>query len=364
MWLNVITLSTIGWITGISATTALVLSCVVGIFLIYKSKKSNVKLLFYMGLLGILGGFWQLYTTLDFFLVLFTGKNISTEVIYTFTLAWIWPFIGGFFASLILFELLIQKFKWYLSILYLILTIVAFMFMIIDTSNNIYGILPDQPGKDLNEGYIVFGSPVFLISTIFLMTNIFLGGIGLYYKSIKSEGIIKKKFRYLSIYYIISSFFIMMGAAFEPLIPSGSIAIIHRLGMIGNYWFAYVALREESIEPKKKPPKKEITVEQSLFRISKRPDNITEEEVMIFKEKKICLVCKGIVSGINYICTNCGAYYCINCSQALSNLENQCWFCDTPIDESKPSKSFKEEEISVEEMEKKIGNNKPKRSEN
>ena len=317
-----------------------------------------------MGVVAFFGGFWQLYTTLDFFLVIFTGKNISTEVIYTFSLSWIWPFLGGFFASLILFELLIPKFKWFLSSLYIILTIVAFMFMIIDTSNNIYGILPDQPGVDLNEGYIVFGSPVFLISTIFLMTNIFLGGFGLYYKSIKSEGIIKKKFRYLSIYYIISSFLIMMGATFEPLLPSGWIAIIHRLGTIGNFWLFHVALREESIEPKKKVPKKEISVEQSLFRISKRPENITEEEVSISKEKKICLVCKGNVSGINYICTKCGAYYCLNCSQALSNLENQCWSCDTPIDESKPSTSFKEEKISVEEMEKKINNNKRKRSEN
>jgi hypothetical protein len=85
-----------------------------------------------------------------------------------------------------------------------------------------------------------------------------------------------------------------------------------------------------------------------------KPEEITEEEISISKEKKICLVCKGDVSGINYICTECGAFYCMKCSQAISNLENACWACNTPIDESKPSKPYKEveEEIEIEISEK------------
>jgi len=30
----------------------------------------------------------------------------------------------------------------------------------------------------------------------------------------------------------------------------------------------------------------------------------------------------------------------MNCGQALANLENVCWVCNTPIDESKSSKPF------------------------
>ena len=64
-------------------------------------------------------------------------------------------------------------------------------------------------------------------------------------------------------------------------------------------------------------------------------------------------MCKGDVSGINYICTECGAFYCMNCSQAISNLENACWACGTPIDESKPTKPYKkEEEVEIEISEK------------
>ncbi len=74
---------------------------------------------------------------------------------------------------------------------------------------------------------------------------------------------------------------------------------------------------------------------------------------MISKEKKICLVCKGKVGGIMFMCKECGAFYCSKCSKALSNLENECWACNSPIDESKPSKLFEQEkeedEVVVEE---------------
>ncbi len=82
---------------------------------------------------------------------------------------------------------------------------------------------------------------------------------------------------------------------------------------------------------------------------------IIEEKVTISKEKKICLVCKGEVFGFSYIC-KCGANYCEHCARALSNLENVCWACDVPIDFSKPSKPYKEEEaerIDIQEKAKK-----------
>ena len=68
---------------------------------------------------------------------------------------------------------------------------------------------------------------------------------------------------------------------------------------------------------------------------------VTEEKVVISKETKVCLVCRGEVFGFSYNC-KCGANYCENCARALANLENVCWACETPIDYSKPVKQFKE----------------------
>ena len=78
---------------------------------------------------------------------------------------------------------------------------------------------------------------------------------------------------------------------------------------------------------------------------------VSEEKIAISKEKKICLVCRGEVIRFSYIC-ECGAIYCGNCAQALTNLENVCWVCDVPIDYLKPSKPYMEEEARVENVEK------------
>ena len=78
---------------------------------------------------------------------------------------------------------------------------------------------------------------------------------------------------------------------------------------------------------------------------------VREEKVAISKETKICLVCRGTVLGFSFIC-KCGANYCENCARALTNLENVCWACETPIDYSKPSKPYKEEKERIKVQEK------------
>jgi len=80
-----------------------------------------------------------------------------------------------------------------------------------------------------------------------------------------------------------------------------------------------------------------------------RPQMITEEEVSISKEKKVCLVCKGKIGGFNlaFICTACDVIYCEKCARALVELENMCWACNAPINPSRPVKPFQKEEEKV-----------------
>ena len=85
----------------------------------------------------------------------------------------------------------------------------------------------------------------------------------------------------------------------------------------------------------------------SAARIIRRPDVITEEEVSISKEKKICLVCKGKVGGFSFICDECGAFYCDNCAKAMINLENTCWACNTAIDPTKPAKPYENDKEGI-----------------
>jgi hypothetical protein len=91
-----------------------------------------------------------------------------------------------------------------------------------------------------------------------------------------------------------------------------------------------------------------------------RPEKITEEEISFYREQQICLVCKNKISRMMYHCPKCDVLYCPKCVEALSNLENMCWVCNTPLDESKPVKPLEKKEEGIkEELEK--GKEKPKK---
>ncbi|MFX0030435.1 MAG: tetratricopeptide repeat protein [Candidatus Hermodarchaeota archaeon] len=76
---------------------------------------------------------------------------------------------------------------------------------------------------------------------------------------------------------------------------------------------------------------------------------ISEKKVTVHREQKICLLCKGDVSGYMYTCS-CDAIYCENCARTLTDLENVCWVCNSPIDVSKPTKPFEEEKLEEKDI--------------
>ena len=75
-------------------------------------------------------------------------------------------------------------------------------------------------------------------------------------------------------------------------------------------------------------------------------ERVSEGEVTVYKGSHTCLVCKGSAGGFNfYICPTCNTIYCKVCVQAVIDLENQCWSCNSPIDASKPVKPYKPIEV-------------------
>jgi len=85
---------------------------------------------------------------------------------------------------------------------------------------------------------------------------------------------------------------------------------------------------------------------------------VKEKQITVFKERKICTVCKGDILGFMYTC-KCDALYCDKCIQAITELENICWVCNAPIDVTKPIKPYKQEEVGIEDIIKK-NHKKPK----
>jgi len=85
----------------------------------------------------------------------------------------------------------------------------------------------------------------------------------------------------------------------------------------------------------------------------KPAEKISEEDLELYKEQKICLVCKNHVEGFTFtfICPKCDVLYCEKCTRALANLENECWVCNHPIDESRHVKhpDKREGELEIKE---------------
>lgn len=314
----------------------------VGCFFIYKAKKTNAKLLAWAGLMIIL--IWTYYfgNFLDFITILLTGTNIENTSSLLGSLNWMWPALGSSVQIYFTAKIIIPEKKSLIRIvtyIYLIIMAIALLLLFLTPSTSFIYFNPDNPGEDLIYFHLLYPSPIFYVAMISIIYVIIFVVVGFSIKSLHSTSILKKKYLFSSLAVLICS----ICKIIEALFYFGIISIFTKIADLIGGVFWYLSLREESAEPKMKPEKK-IQVEEGIFRLTKRPENITEDEVMYFKEQKICLVCKNKVLGLTYICPECDALYCVKCSKALSDLENACWSCNAPFDKSKPTESFKKRE--------------------
>lgn len=343
-------LSDVGWLNVLSIMGILIFGCVFGLFFMYKGRKTKVKLLFFMGVSIFFNGLWYWGNFWESLSILTTGQNfdhitgISIPYEVQAIMSFIWVFPSTFFAWYVAAELILPKQKWYIVSFSLILGIIWELLLFLDPLGSLSIYRPSVPNSDLVDEDFIPNSPLSLIGTIFIIFGLVFMGFGYFYKSIKSKGVLKKKYRFLSAAFIL----VTLLGTLEGFGAVGITLFFSRAGIILSFLFNYFGLREESIKVEKITTEKDIKVEDSLFRIAKRPARITEEEVTYYREQKICLVCKGKAGGFNtYICTGCDALYHEDCARALSGMENACWACNEPIDKSKPSKPFKVEEPEV-----------------
>jgi len=336
-------LSVEGWINGVLALVIMIFSIIIGGSFLYKAIKSKLKLLTYAALMLVFGWLFLLGTCIDFITVISTGKNANLPEPLLILISYMWFVFSGFFSYIYCTQIIIPE-KIQLKRLIIVFVIIAYslyeIFLFLDPLETITIIPPDTTGENLIIFYFSLGNiaPMFIIITIPLYLG--LCGFGFLWKGIQSTGVLKKKYIYISIgIFFYTSFNLIEGTGFFI-----DTLFFVRIGLLFSVVFWYLGLREEPAEKARVKVKKEIKVENGLIRLTKRPNQITEEEVSISKEKKICLVCKGKVGGFSFICNECGTFYCQNCASSLIKLENACWVCNSPFDKSKPSKPQIEEE--------------------
>ncbi len=232
--------STDGWIDGITASGVVIFGIIFGLFFFYVSRKRKAKLLFYLGLANLLAGLMFLGVFLDFLLVVLTENNIDNTNGLVGILSYIWfgpviivsMFIGA--------ELLTPNIKWYIVLIFLILSIVFEFVIFMDPLGSFYFDEPTTTPPDRLIDYNVnLNTLAGMLMGSFLLSVLIFLGFGFLYKAFQSTGEIKKKFYFLSI----GVFCFCIFGLLEGLTAPGFMVIIVRIGYLSSFWFMYVGLR-------------------------------------------------------------------------------------------------------------------------
>lgn len=227
------------WLEGLTASSVISVGIILGLISIFKARKLKAKLLTVLGLAIFFIGFLYLGPATDFLTVIITGFNLNSVIwgrgIYgILSYLWIAPalvaamYIGG--------ELLIPKRKWVIVIIYLVLGIVFEYFLWFHTAETFE--IDILPGEIIDSSFVTL-YPTFLLMALFIVSILIFHGIGFLAKSIKSTGVLRKKFLLLGIGFIVFS----VAGAGDALVNPGIMLVIVRLAMISSIILMYLGLK-------------------------------------------------------------------------------------------------------------------------
>jgi len=229
-----------GWIDGITASGVVIFGIIFGLFFIYRGKKSNAKLLMYLGLANMLAGLMFLGVFTDFLFILFTTVNIDNQNGLVGLLSYVFYAPTIISAMYIGIELIAPKIKWYLLSIVAIISIIFEIVIFIDPlgSFNFIPIPPAIPVDALIDYNVNLNTIAgMLMGGLLLLVLIFLG-FGFLYKGFQSSGVIRKNFLLLSAGSICFCVFGLL----EGLSIPGPLVILVRIGYLSSFWFMYFGL--------------------------------------------------------------------------------------------------------------------------
>lgn len=209
-------------------------------YVVYKSRKTHLNLLLYLGLVFIFAGLIYTGDFLDFLTILLTQTNIDNSFGIIGLINWMWFPGVVIFAMYLGAELIIPEKKWYIFSIYLILGIIFELFLFFDLSGSITYVNPLNPGEDLINDNLVFESIAGILVLVFLLSILIFDGIGFLIKSIQSTGVIKKNFLLLSL----GAFIYIIGGILDGLFSPGISLIFIRSAMALSALLFYFGIKQ------------------------------------------------------------------------------------------------------------------------
>ena len=229
-------LSELGWFNGITALISMMLSIVIGIIFMYKSKKLGANLLMYAGLMVITISGLYLGVSFDFLTHVFTDANMNNAFGLRGIMSYAWVPIIIILALYLGTTLMEIKKKWLILAIYIGLAVIYEYFLLFHANESFdfkYA-ANELIDTSFNDLY-----PTFILIVIFLLSGLIIDGIGFLIKAKQAIGVLRRKFLYLSFG---TSIFVVCGAI-ESLFSAPFVLVIVRSGMISCAFLFYFGLK-------------------------------------------------------------------------------------------------------------------------
>jgi hypothetical protein len=233
-------LSVLGWIDGLTATGVVLFGLIFGSFFIFKSKKSEVNILTFLGLATIFAGLMYLGVFLDFLIVLITKQNIANTSGIVALLSYIWLAPAIIVAIYIGTRLLNFKKKWYVLSIFVVLGIIFDIIIFLDPFNAFNFKSPISSGEALIDYNVNTFSVAGLLMAIFLISVTIILGIGFLIKSLKNTGDLRRKLFLISM----GAFCFCIFGLIEGLTAPDIYVVIVRIGYLASFWLLYFGLKD------------------------------------------------------------------------------------------------------------------------
>ncbi len=228
----------LGWLNGISALGVVTVNLLIGFYSLYKSIKLKAKLLTVTALTIIFVGLLWLGPTTDFLKILITDTNIEPVWVYPL-LSYMWAAVGITLGMYIGGELLMPKKKWILVGIFIILSIAYEYFLFSDPIASFEYVVPSPLGSDIIDTSSNYSYPTSYFLIVFILSILTFNGIGFLVKAKQATGILRKKFLFLSIGFIVFAVVVIFDSVVPPMIA----LFIVRFGIIISSILLYLGIK-------------------------------------------------------------------------------------------------------------------------
>lgn len=228
-----------GILNGTSALGVLIINAVIGLYILIRAYQLKAKLLKYAGAMIILIGLLWGGPAVDFLMILLTETNISPNWIYPI-ISYIWVAPAIILAISIGAELLAPKKKKIILIIVLIIGIVFEVGLLVFPFDGLsFAYTLNNPGSDIIDTSLNYGFFTFYALALILIFVLVFNGFGSLKKAIALTGILRKKFTYLALAFIIFP----VAAVFDTLISTPILLPFVRITVIITGILLYLALK-------------------------------------------------------------------------------------------------------------------------